>query len=195
MKKVKAVFLDRDGTLNKDVEGYIDKPERFELFSYSASAVKELNRSDFKVFIVTNQSGIARGLYTENDLKIIHKKMKEELGKCDAVIDEIFFSPYHSEGKIRPFNIEHEDRKPGLGLFYRATSKYELDMKNSYMIGDKSSDIEFGTKAGLRTILVFSGNGEDEFMNHRNNWDFLPDLVVKDLKTAVKVILNLGDKF
>jgi len=190
----KAVFIDRDGTINYDPEGYICKPEKFELFPNTPEAIKKLNQSGFKVFVVTNQSGIARGYYSEDDVSRIHQKLRITLSETDAEIDDIFISPYHKDGKIEPYNIDHKDRKPGLGMFYKARKMYDLDIKNSYMIGDKHSDIEFGKKAGLTTILVLTGKGKDEFMNNRKNWSISPDFIVKDFLVAVNLILHFGDK-
>lgn len=190
----KAVFLDRDGTINIDQEGYINNPERFELFSFAANSIRKLNKAKFRIFIVSNQSGIARGYYTEEELSAIHAKMIGLLKEADAFIDEIFYSPYHKKGKIKPFNIDHENRKPGLGMFKAAQMKYGIDVKNSFMIGDKYSDIEFGKKAGLKTILVLTGNGEAEFRDRRNDWQYKPDIIVKDLSVAANIITKYGDR-
>ena len=192
-EKIRVVFLDRDGTLNPDQDGYIDHPERFELYPYSGRAIKDLNDKGFFVFLITNQSGIARGYYSFEDLEQVHTEMKKQLDEAGAHIDEIFVSPHYAGGSIEPYNIEHEDRKPGLGLFKKAVQKYEINISGSFMIGDKYSDIEFGKKAGLRTILVLSGNGMNEFLDKRKEWRIKPDLVAKDLSTAVSFILKFGD--
>lgn len=190
----KAVFLDRDGTLNPDGKGYIHNPEEFELYPYAGEALKKLQDSGFLIFIVTNQSGIARGYYTLQDLEAIHLKMRELLQQQDVFLSEVFFSPYHKEGVVAPYNIDHEDRKPGLGLFHQARKKYAFDNKGSYMIGDKYTDIEFGKRAGLKTILVLSGNGFTEFRNDRSSWQYNPDYVVKDVLQASYLILSLEEK-
>ncbi|MBN1948644.1 MAG: HAD family hydrolase [Candidatus Cloacimonetes bacterium] len=190
----RAIFLDRDGTINPDGKGYIRSPEEFKVYTYAGEAIKKLQDSGFLIFIVTNQSGIARGLYTMQDLEAIHLKMKELLQQQGVSLDEVFFSPYHKEGVVAPYNIDHEDRKPGLGLFYQAMKKYTFENKESYMIGDKYTDIEFGKKAGLRTILVLSGNGSTEFRNDRESWEYHPDFIVKDLLQASNLILSLEEK-
>ncbi len=192
--KIKTVFIDRDGTINEDKDGYIDHPDRFQLFQGAADSIKKLNIAGYKVFVITNQSGIARGYYSFEDLERVHKKMIQLLDEKKAIIDEILISPYHKEGIIEPYNCEHDDRKPGLGLFNRVKSQYDIDLKSSFMIGDKYSDIEFGKKAGLKTILVLSGHGKREFRENRNDWKFLPDLIVKNISIAVNVILKIGDK-
>lgn len=187
----KAVFLDRDGTINSDEHGYINKPENFELYDFSAEAVRKLNQLGYLVFIVTNQSGIARGFYTEKDLNEIHEKMLVDLKKQQAEITEIFVSPYHKDGIIEPFNIDHEDRKPGLGMYKKAMEKYNFSLRKSYVIGDKYADIEFGRKAGLKTILVLSGNGKNEFLQNRQNWNYKPDYIAEHLLHAAKLIEDL----
>lgn len=191
MDKIKrAVFLDRDGTINIDEKGYIDHPDRFELFPFAAEAIALLNEMDFLVFIVTNQSGITRDYYSFEDLDLIHRKMEKCLNEQNARIDEIFISPYHIEGKVEPYNIHHEDRKPGLGMFKKAKKKYNFRTEKSFMIGDRYTDVEFGKKAGLTTIFVLSGLGKKEFLKDRKNWKFKPDFIVKDLLIAAKLIIH-----
>jgi D,D-heptose 1,7-bisphosphate phosphatase len=191
--RIKAVFLDRDGTINIDKKGYVHDPDDFELYPFSAQAINIINKLDYLVFVVTNQSGIARAYYTLEDLKAIHLKMNKSLREAGARIDEIFFSPYHKEGSVEPFDIDHEDRKPGLGLFKKAFQKYHFEIKKSYMIGDKYTDIEFGKRAGLKTILLLTGDGENEFLNNRNNWIYKPDFIVKNLLAAAKLISKFGE--
>jgi histidinol-phosphate phosphatase family protein len=183
-----AVFLDRDGTINYDKNGYINNPADFHLFPFAGKAIAELNKIDYLIFVVTNQSGVARDIYKIKDIEIIHDKMNSCLKKFGAHIDEIFFSPYHKLGKIKPFNVDHEDRKPGLGMFKKALKKYKFNVKNSFMIGDRYADIAFGRKAGLTTILVLTGNGEKEFYQKRDDREYKPDFIVKNLISATRLI-------
>ncbi len=187
----KAVFLDRDGTMNADVNGYISKPQDFELFPFAVKAVSILNEMDYLVFVVTNQSGIARGFYTFEDLEKVHEKMHFQLSEQRARVDGVFSAPYHIDGKIEPFNIEHEDRKPGLGLFKKALQEFSFSIKDSYMIGDRYSDIAFGRKAGLKTILVRTGEGNNDFLQKRAGWKQKPHYIVNNLMSAVKLIEKL----
>jgi len=183
----KAILLDRDGTINKD-PGYISNSNDFHLYPYAAQAIKRFNEMGFLVFIITNQSGISRGFLTLENLEEIHNKMLSDLKKKGAEIDEIYFSPHHRDGIIEPYNVLHEDRKPGLGLFKKIKKKYQIISKQSFMIGDKHSDIEFGAKAGLKTILVLSGYGEIEFYEKRNNWLYKPDYITLNLLSAAKLV-------
>ncbi|MBN1327712.1 MAG: HAD family hydrolase [Candidatus Cloacimonetes bacterium] len=187
----KAVFLDRDGTVNVDINGYITKPDDFELYPFSSEAVSMLNRNGFLVFIVTNQSGIARDYYTKEDLESIHEKMITQLARDHAKIDAVYYSPYHQDGSIKKYAFAHEDRKPGLGMFEKAKQDHKFDPAHSYMIGDKYTDIQFGKKAGLHTILVLTGDGKREFMENRINWSIKPDYIAPDLLTAVKLLCQL----
>jgi len=192
-KQTKAVFLDRDGTINID-SGYICKAEDFQLFPFAAQAISILNSLGYLVLIVTNQSGITRGFYTFDDLDKIHNKMRSDLAVANAKIDDIFISPYHIEGKLPPYNIDHEDRKPGLGMFKKALKKYNFSVKDSFMIGDRYTDIVFGKKAGLKTILVLTGDGRKEFLENRRNWEYKPDFIVENLLVAAKFIKEMGNK-
>ena len=185
----KAVFLDRDGTINHD-PGYISKTEQFELYPYAAEAIKLFNNSGFYTFVVTNQSGVARGHFSLEEVDAIHKKMTKKLAEKGAYIDEIFIAPYHKDGVVKPYNIDHPDRKPELGLFRKAKKLYEFAVNKSFMIGDRYSDIVFGRRAGLKTILVTTGEGESEFMDNRDSWDYQPDFIVKDLLIAAKFIVS-----
>ncbi len=187
----RAVFLDRDGTLNSDDHGYISDPKDFHLFPFAGKAIAELKQLGFFVFIVTNQSGIARGYYDENAVKLLHEKMLAELAKDAAHIDAVYYSPYHQDGIVDPFAVSHEDRKPGLGMFKKAKRDFCFKTKNSFMIGDRYSDVEFGKNAGMTSILVLSGLGKKEFLEDRKNWEKRPDYIVKDLWHAKELIKEL----
>ena len=190
----KAVFLDRDGTINSDEHGYINKPEDLQLYPFAAEAISKLNKMGYLVFVVTNQAGVAYGYFKIEDVVKINAKLENDLAKGNAKVDEIFYSPFHVNGIVEPFNIQHEDRKPDIGLFLKAKDKYDFSTKDSFMIGDKFSDIGFGKNAGLRTIFVRSGGGENEFIQKRNETEYKPDFIVKDLSVAVKLIEELENK-
>lgn len=188
---VKAVFLDRDGTINKDQQGYIKEPEKLILYEYAGRAIRILNEAGYKVIVVTNQSGIARGYYTKEQLQKVNDKMKKDLASEEARIDGIYFSPWHIEGIIEPYNIIHEDRKPDIGMYKKACRDFGINPKLSYMIGDKESDIGFAKNAGLTSILVKTGCGTREFMELRDQWQHYPDYMVEDLLSAAKLIMKL----
>jgi len=188
-KNKRAVFIDRDGTINPD-SGYISNPEDYNIYPYTAKAIKLLNEYNYYTFIVTNQSGIARGYFNWNDLEKIHAKMIKQLDEEEAYIDRIFIAPYYKDGIVKPYDTDSIDRKPGLGLFFKAEKGYKFDTKKSFMIGDRYSDIVFGRKAGLKTILVLSGEGKQEYLMNRNYRDTKPHYVTNNLLTAVQLITS-----
>jgi len=142
----KAVFIDRDGTINENI-GYIDHPDKFHMYPGIAEGIKQLNDLDFDIIIITNQSAIARNLINEEELSIIHQKMKKELEKTGAKIDKIYYCPHHPDQKCNC-------RKPNTGMFEQAISENDINVHTSYVIGDRMLDIEAGHKMGLTTILI-----------------------------------------
>lgn len=142
----RAVFLDRDGTMAPDVN-YCRRPEDFELFPDVPGAIRELNENGFKIVVVTNQSGIARGFFSEETLALIHQKMKDELEASGAGIDAIYYCPHHPD--------EHcKCRKPGTELFEKAAKELNIEFSSSYVIGDSEKDINAGKAFGCKTILI-----------------------------------------
>ena len=184
-----AIFLDRDGTINYD-SGYISSPEGFNVYPSASEAIKLFNDYGFFVFVVTNQSGIARSFYSFADLDRIHQKMHLQISTVGAKIDKIYVSPYWHEGVVEPYNTHHEDRKPGLGLFKKAREEFAFNLQHSFMIGDRYSDIVFGKRAGLTTVLVLTGDGKNEFLQNRHNWDYKPDFITANLLAASKLIVS-----
>ena len=150
MKKKPAAFLDRDGVINYDF-GYICNFKQFKFRPGVIKGLRHLKEKNFRIFIVTNQSGIARGLFTENDLKLFHNKMKRKLSIKKIRIDEIKYSPYHPKGIIKKFAKNHKSRKPGSLMIKQLFKKWPIDMKKSFMIGDRISD----KKCAKRSKLYF----------------------------------------
>jgi len=184
----RAVFLDRDGCISPDELGYNSDPARYHLYPYSIEALKLLKELGYLLFVVTNQSGIARGYFQLADLERVHRRMRELLSAGGVELDQVYFSPYFREGVVPPFNIHHEDRKPGLGMFKRAQREFHFDTGRSWMLGDRYSDIEFGKKAGLKTVLLLSGNGAKEMQENLPAWEYRPDFIAENLLTAAKLI-------
>lgn len=182
-----VVFLDRDGTINDDKTGYISNPEDLHLFPFTAEAIKIFNELALKTVVVTNQSGIARGLLTIEQLEDVHNYMLKLLLEQGAIIDKILYSPYYKNGIIEPFNKEHISRKPNPGMFFDAMKFYPIKAKSSFMIGDKPADISFGKQNGLITILVKTGLGLQTWEN-TENLQFKPDFVVDNVLSAANLI-------
>lgn len=151
----RTVFIDRDGTIARDVH-YCRRPEDFELLPTVPEAIKILNDSAFKVIVITNQSGIARGYFTEHTLAKIHAKMEDELAELGAKVDAIYYCPHHPDDGC-------QCRKPGTALFRQAAQDMAIDFSLSYMVGDLPMDIEAGKSLGCKTVLVTTGPkaGED----------------------------------
>jgi len=155
---IRAVFLDRDGVINID-NGYVINIKDFVWVDHSREAIKLLNDNGFLIVVVTNQSGICRGYFTEKQLIDLHTYINEELGKIGAKIDDFFYSPYHPEGKLRK-QYEHLSnlRKPKTGMLKLATDKWNIDISNSILIGDSQSDIECAESFGIKGYLFKGGN-------------------------------------
>ena len=155
--KQKAVFLDRDGTINKYV-GFLTKPEQFELISGVAEAIKEINKSGYLAIVVTNQPVIARGDCTWDELQEIHNKMETELGKEGAFVDAIYICPHHKdkgfEGERPEYKFDCDCRKPKPGLLLQASTDYNIDLSRSMMIGDSKNDVMAGECAGCKTSVL-----------------------------------------
>lgn len=183
MKKV--VFLDRDGTINKEI-GYLHKKENFEFIPLAKEAIRLLNKNEFMVVVVTNQAGVAKGLYSEEDVISLHQYIQLELSKSDAWIDEFCYCPYHKDGVIEAYKKNTPYRKPGTGMFKMIENKVEIDKANSWMIGDTDNDIEAGKNFGVNTILVSTGYGKRTYEQKICH----PDYYVKDIFDAVKLILS-----
>ena len=153
----KALFLDRDGVINID-RGYVYKKEDFIFKKEIFSIIKLANSLQYLVIIVTNQSGIARGFYSENDFKILMKWVVNELNKMECYIDDIFFCPFHKDGLITKYTKESNLRKPLPGMFNLASKKFNIDLNNSILIGDNETDILAGNAAGVKTNILLNEN-------------------------------------
>jgi len=160
--KRKAIFLDRDGTINKDLKN-LSRVEDFELYPFSAKSVKKINDSEFLAIVVTNQPVVAKGFCSIEDLEEIHKKMETLLGREGAKLDAIYYCPHHPEkghkGENKKYKIECNCRKSKTGMILKAKKDFNIDLKNSYIIGDSERDILCGKRAGLKTIRVKTGEG------------------------------------
>ena len=159
--KQKAIFLDRDGTINKMV-GFVTKPEQFELIEGAAEAIKAINKSGYLAIVVTNQPVIARGDCTFEELQTIHDKMETELGKAGAFVDAIYVCPHHTdkgfEGERPEYKCNCDCRKPKPGLLLQAAKDFNIDLSESYMIGDSHRDVEAGENAGVKKSFKVEEN-------------------------------------
>ncbi len=180
--KHKAVFVDRDGTINVDVH-YLDDPDKFEMYPGVGEGVKKLKDSGFKIIIITNQSGIARGYFTEKQLSDVHERMKKEFQEFYVMLDGIYYCPHHPDDNCNC-------RKPRTGLFEKAIDEHNIDISKSYMIGDKALDINAGKKIGTVTILIPELHIRDEILSKKNELKYDPDYIADDFFDAVEWILK-----
>lgn len=174
--KNKAIFFDRDGVINID-KGYVHKIEDFEFFEDVFEVFKKIPKS-YKKIIVTNQAGIAKGIFKEEDYIRLTDWMLKRFEEKGIKIDKVYYCPHHPEGKVKKYIKDCEDRKPNIGMLKKAEKAFNLDLSKCWLIGDKSWDILAGKNAGCRTILI---NGKT---------DANPDFETKNLIEAWQIILK-----
>jgi len=184
-----AVFIDRDGTINEQM-GYVNHPSRFILLPRVAEAIRLLNENGYLVFVVTNQSGVARGYFPIELVYEIHRRMEDSLLQKGAKIDGIFFCPHYPSGVINRYAITCKCRKPNTGLIDMARKKFAIDITNSWVIGDTVSDIEMAKRAGIKSILVKTGYGLGEIEYVLPTKGITPNHIADGLFDAVCFILE-----
>jgi D-glycero-D-manno-heptose 1,7-bisphosphate phosphatase len=184
----RAVFLDRDGTINMERE-YLHRAEDFEFIPGAPMAIKLLKEAGFRVIVVTNQSGIGRGYYDEAAVRNLHRHVDAELARSGTGIDAYYFCPHHPEHANDPYKKECDCRKPMAGMFLQAAADFSLDLSASFMIGDKLADIEAGLAAGCHPLLVKTGYGAIEARRLPRGIPVYDNILV-----AVRAIINDGDR-
>lgn len=181
-----AVFLDRDGTMIREV-GYLRSPVQLRLLPRAASAIKRLNDAGFAAIVTTNQSGIARGLLTEADLALTNEALQRRLARYRAHIDAFYFCPHHPEVGAPRYRRRCRCRKPSPGMLLRAARELDLDLSRSFAVGDSARDLLAGRHAGARAILVRTGYGRQT--EAQCGADLPADHVADDLAGAVEWVL------
>ena len=184
---MRVIFLDRDGVINKypgDSE-YVKSWEEFCFLPQVKPSLKKLSNNGFKIFVVSNQAGVSKGIYSQESLDLITKNMLSELGNYGISIAGVYYCTHRQEDNC-------SCRKPKTGLIDMGIAKlkkdgFQIELSNSYFIGDTTRDIDTGKAAGLKTILVFSGKEKSE---NKNNWQSLPDFTAQDLSEAVDLIIK-----
>jgi len=187
--KKSAVFIDRDGTINEQM-GYINHISRFVLLPGSAEAIKLLNDHGYLVIIVSNQSGVARGYFPMDLVNEVHAHMEVLLARDNAKVDGIFFCPHYPKGKLLEYSRVCECRKPKTGLIKMACGDFDIDLANSYVIGDRCTDIELARNAGLKGVLVKTGYGLGDLEYVFPDLPIKPFHVADDLLDAAKWIVD-----
>lgn len=174
----KAVFIDRDGTLNVAKESYVFRIEDFEVYPDVVEGMKLLSKTDYKLIIISNQAGIAKKLYAEKDTEMFNEHLKKFIIENDGRIDCIYYCPHQPQDSC-------DCRKPGTGMLIKAKNDFNLDLKKSFVIGDQMTDIEMGKRAGCKTILIKTGYGGDD-----KKIDVKPDFTAENLLEAANIILE-----
>ncbi len=183
----KAVFLDRDGTIIEDC-GYPHERSQISFLPGASEAIRQLNKNGFKVIVVTNQAGVARGYFTEGTVREINKYLQEALAEKGALIDGFYYCPHHPEGVIEPYRQVCHCRKPNPGMIEEAVRDFGIDVKKSFIIGDHLSDVEAGQRAGCRTILL----ARPDSPAGSSATAVTPGYIAPNLGEAVAWLLKLG---
>lgn len=190
MKKRRAVFLDRDGTINEDV-GYPSRIDQVRIYPYAFEALRKIKDAGFAAVVVTNQSGIGRGYLTEADLAAIHRFIAAEFAARAVRIDAFYYCPHYEFSDLPGYRGLCACRKPEPEMGRRAAADLDLDLERSYMIGDKVEDIRFGLAIGAKPVLVRTGYGA-ESERRLPELGITPAAVADDLRTAVDWVLTDG---
>jgi D-glycero-D-manno-heptose 1,7-bisphosphate phosphatase len=183
----RAVFLDRDGTMIEDV-GYLDSVDRVAFYPWTVDAIRMCNRAGLAVVVVTNQSGIARGMFPETLVGETHRALDARLSAGGARVDAYYYCPHHPDGSVAAYARRCDCRKPGRGMIDQAARDLDLDPERSFVVGDRWGDVQLGRAVGARSILVRTGTGAEEEM--RPPTGASADAVVDNLAAAVGWILR-----
>jgi D-glycero-D-manno-heptose 1,7-bisphosphate phosphatase len=185
-----AVFLDRDGTMIEDV-GYLSRLADVRWFPFTVDAIRLLNRAGFLVCVTTNQSGVARGYYTEDDVRALHVQMDAHLTAGGARVDGWFHCPHHPNADVPAYRAVCGCRKPEPGMIEQACAQFPIDLARSFVIGDKRADVSAAARAGALGVLVRTGYGDDVLRAHG---PIVPDAshVAADLMAAVSWVLAVN---
>jgi histidinol-phosphate phosphatase family protein len=188
MRPHRAVFLDKDGTLVEDVP-YNADPDRLRLTPGAGAALAALAAAGYRLVVVSNQSGVARGLFAEDSLPALHRRLQELLAVHGVCLDGFYWCPHYPRGKVAAYATACDCRKPAPGLLLRAAKELGVDLAGAWMVGDILDDVEAGRRAGCRTILLDNG--------HETEWlpgpERCPHHVAADLPAAADIILGAGD--
>jgi D-glycero-D-manno-heptose 1,7-bisphosphate phosphatase len=186
-----AIFMDRDGTLSHEV-GYVNHLSRFRLYPYAVDAVRLINRSGFLAVVVTNQAGVARGYFPESLVHEVHGALRTAMERGGARLDGLYVCLHHPSAGEPPYREDCDCRKPRPGLLRRAEAELGVDLRRSWVVGDRRNDVEVAWNAGARAALVRSGYGLGELTYHAPAWPRQPDLVADHLLEAVQKIVAVS---
>ena len=194
-KKHRAVFVDRDGTLIKEAN-YPDALDKIQLYKKSAGAIRMLKKKGYKLVVVSNQAGVSYGYFTEAFVKKSNAYIKKQLKDSGAAVDAFYYCPHHPEkAAVKKYRKRCGCRKPDTGMLKKAAKRFNIDLKKSYVVGDKLSDIKTAENAGARSVLVLTGHGKKERNNIRKE-KIKPDYTAADFMAAAGKIpeVNYGEE-
>ena len=190
---MKTVFLDRDGVINRNPPnmGYVRRWSEFNFIPNAKKAIRELTENGYRIVVVTNQSGIGRGLFSEESLTNTHSRMLAEISKAGGTIDAVYYCPHHPEAGC-------ECRKPKPGMLIRAKREHNIKLSSAYLIGDTVTDIQAGQRAGTKTFLVLTGLGQESYhhyMNikpceHTDTEGYYPEKIFTNLYSATRWLIK-----
>ncbi len=178
-----AVFLDRDGVLTVE-ESYVCLAEQLKIFPYAKECIEEIHRWGYYAIVITNQSGIARGLFPEEELQKMNQMLMQQTS-----VDAVYYCPHHPEGKVKKYAVTCNCRKPQTGLLKKACQDFQIDLTHSFMVGDRAGDILAGIEMGIKTVLLESGYG-----SQRLEQNVQPHYRLEDLKAFVELLGEQGYK-
>ena len=187
MKTRPALFLDRDGTLVKEVN-YLTRVDQLQMLDSSAEALRLAHAAGMATVLITNQSAVARGMLAEADLHVIHRRLSEMIVEQGGILDAVYYCPHHPEGSVPEYIASCQCRKPQPGLIRRAARELGLDLPGSLMVGDTLKDVEAGQRAGCTAVLVETGYGIHEAAQIEPGGT-VPDFIAPDLLAAVRWFL------
>ncbi|MBU7583987.1 MAG: HAD family hydrolase [Nostoc sp. TH1S01] len=179
-----AVFIDKDGTLIEDVPYNVD-PQLMRLTTGAIEGLQLLSKAGYKLIIITNQSGVARGYFPESSLVAVEARLSEVLAEGNLLLDGFYYCPHHPNGVVSEYAIDCDCRKPKPGLILRAVVEHNIDLQNSWLIGDSLSDVEAGKLAGCKTILIAHDHKPNLQMSHLQ----IPHHIASTLSRAAQIIL------
>lgn len=185
MSTNRAVFFDKDGTLIYDVPYNVDL-SKIEYQEGIFDCLRDLQREGFLIIVITNQSGIAKGLFKEEELQLVRFKMEQDLWEQKIVLNGFYFCPHHPCGNVDKYTIICECKKPKHGMFMQASQDFDIDLTKSWMVGDILNDIEAGNNAGCQTILIRNGNEDQWEVNERR----VPSYILPGLHLVAPIIIE-----
>ena len=184
---LRAVFFDRDGTLNEEV-GHVDDAARFRVYPFASRAVREINDAGLLAIVVTNQSGVGRGIFAEDLVARVHQQLVRELQAAGARLDRIYYCPHHPEAEIAAYRQQCACRKPSPGMLEQAAEEFGIQLRRSFVVGDRYVDVEMAHRVGAASVLVLTGFGQNEWEQERSRWPEQPDHVAANVYEAVQWI-------